>query len=506
GQETEVLNDDIFTKRQKLDDFTKKLIVAETGTEDDLLITSSLQNLASDNRRQVPTIVVVGAKGAGKTYTFIQLVRLKTWNAFIHKAGVLNSRVAVQIINIPKSDRHKTNELSTGSPRNANFDAVIFPVLTSRNLGMQAEQLIKEARQEALSNLNSGVAISSIKPYDATEIRDVILDRLADNLHVGQWRQIWLNMIAWSIGFRINDDEAGIGLAKHLQEIGKRVVCVFDGLEDLFPEFSDASSQEQVALRALLQEVPDWLNQQPGKPVGIVVFVRQDMVSAAIQQNVSQFLARYAAYDLKWNREEVLRLVAWTAGKAKVLSEDFASADLQKLEEQDIIGKLYPLWGKKLGRENSREGRAAEWVIAALSDYKGQIQARDLVRLLNLASHNSLSDKQWTDRLLTPTAVRDSLRGCSEEKIKEIEAENTPLRGIFRKMREHSPKSSIPFRQEEMELTGDDIKVLEDNGVLLRDGDTYYMPEIFRIGLGFDLKSGARPRVLSMANRATRRK
>ena len=338
-------------RRQKLDDFTAKLIVAETGTQDDLLITSSLQNLASDNRRQVPTVVVVGAKGAGKTYTFIQLV----------------------------------------------------------------------------------------------------------------------------------------------------------GLEDLFPEFSNASSQEQVALRALLQEVPDWLNQQPGKPVGIVVFVRRDIVSAAIKQNVAQFLARYDAYALKWNREEALRLVAWTAAKAGVL-EGLPLADLQEMDEQKIIESLYPLWGKKLGRENSREGRSAEWVVAALSDYKRQIQARDLVRLLNLASHKSLSDQLWTDRLLTPSAVRDSLDACSQMKIEEIEAENAPLEAIFRKMREYSTDRQIPFQQEDMKLTSEEIKALEDNGVLLRDPDGCYMPEIFRRGLAFELKSGVRPRVLSMAYRAARRK
>jgi hypothetical protein len=437
-----------------------------------MLITSSLQNLASDNRRQVPTVVVVGAKGAGKTYTFIQLVRLETWNAFINVAG----------------------------ESSAAFNAIIFPVLASINLLPPATQLIEKAQANALSALG----FTTSMPF--TEIRDVVRENLTRSLHEGEWRQVWLDIIAWRIGYRVKESGAGLGLAKYLQEAGKRIVCVFDGLEDLFPNFSKESSQEQVALKALLQEVPDWLNQQPGKPVGIVVFVREDIVSTTIKRNVAQFLARYAAYALKWNREEALRLVAWTAGKAGVLSEDFASADLQKLEEQDIIGRLYPLWGKKLGRENSREGRAAEWVIAALSDYKGQVQARDLVRLLSLASHNSLSDKQWTDRLLTPTAVRDSLRGCSKEKIQEIEAENTPLKVIFRKMREYAQKSSIPFRQEEMELTGDDIKALEDNGVLLRDGDTYYMPEIFRIGLGFDLKSGARPRVLSMAYRATRRK
>ncbi len=91
-------------------------------------------------------------------------------------------------------------------------------------------------------------------------------------------------------------------------------------------------------------------------------------------------------------------------------------------------------------------------------------------------------------------------------KIEEIEAENAPLEAIFRKMREYSTDRQIPFQQEDMKLTSEEIKALEDNGVLLRDPDGCYMPEIFRRGLAFELKSGVRPRVLSMAYRAARRK
>ena len=56
---------------------------------------------------------------------------------------------------------------------------------------------------------------------------------------------------------------------------------------------------------------------------------------------------------------------------------------------------------------NSREGRSAEWVIAALSDLKGQIQARDLVRLLSLAANNSMNDKRWNDRCACSDRYQD---------------------------------------------------------------------------------------------------
>lgn len=486
-------DEDISAKRKRLERLTEKLIYAETSSEDDWLITSSLQKLASDNRRQVPSVVVVGAKGAGKTFTFLQLVRLKTWDTFVHKVEELTIRTATRGSNNLFTPTSK--ETAVTYQTHIPFEATIFPVLASIHL-TDAKELVKLTQEAARSTLGFSVSMSS------DEVRKIILDNLKDNLHEIEWREKWLNIIAWSLGFRVKDENAGVELAKHLRAEGQRVVCLFDGLEDLFPSFSTERSQ-QIALRALLQEVPDWLNQQPGKPLGIVAFVREDMISTTIKQNAGQFLARYSNYALKWSREEALRLVAWTAIEASVLGE-LSVATLQDMDELHIIESLYPLWGRKLGKENSREGRSAEWVISALSDYKGQIQARDLMRMLNQAAHKSISDHQWTDRILTPNSIRRALRNCSEKKIEEIKVENPSLKEIFNKMESHQGNRSIPFKQEELELTTEDIRILEYNGVLGRENDDYYMPEIFRYGLGFEVKS--RPNILGMPYRLGRRK
>jgi hypothetical protein len=63
---------------------------------------------------------------------------------------------------------------------------------------------------------------------------------------------------------------------------------------------------------------------------------------------------------------------------------------------------------------------------------------------------------------------------------------------------------TIPLSPLETGLSPEEIKILEDNGVLTPDNDLYYMPEIFRTGLSFTLKSGARPRVLALAARMAR--
>jgi hypothetical protein len=118
-------------------------------------------------------------------------------------------------------------------------------------------------------------------------------------------------------------------------------------------------------------------------------------------------------------------------------------------------------------------------VIAALSDLKEQIQARDLVRFL--------------------------VGRCSVKKIEEIGQENAELSRIFTKLRSlPEPDRQIPFTRDQVKLEIADLKSLEDNGAIVREGEDYYMPEIFRVGLGFRLPRGARPRVMTLA-RGTKR-
>ena len=59
-------------------------------------------------------------------------------------------------------------------------------------------------------------------------------------------------------------------------------------------------------------------------------------------------------------------------------------------------------WGEKMGTERSREARSRGWFMAALSDFNGNIQARDIVRFLEESARGSVEDARWADRLLVP--------------------------------------------------------------------------------------------------------
>jgi hypothetical protein len=231
----------------------------------------------------------------------------------------------------------------------------------------------------------------------------------------------------------------------------------------------------------------------------MLIFVRRDLVAAAVKQNSAQLMARYEPYALKWNSTEALRLVAWVASKAGVLPT-LRIEEIPDLQQDELTEQLLPLWGRKLGSDRSREGRSAEWVLAALSDFRGQIQARDIVRLIKIAAATSVGATAWTDRLLVPQAIRDAVAECSTEKIREISEENVQLKRIFEQLRLVPDESrSIPFTSEQVGLDAQDLLLLETNGVLVSYEREYFMPEIFRRGLDFRLPQGARPRVLALA-------
>ncbi len=458
-------------RRTRLRDRAKALIYAEAGGGEGFLPTTSLRNLAAEHQNRVPVVVMVGAKGAGKTYTFLQLARLKTWDAFVQQATDAGASHAGGLSQTP-----------------------VFPLLLPQSLNDGTEHLLRDIRAAV-----AGTVLHTT-PQAPSEARARIRKWLNEDLDQTQWRQCWLNLFAWSLGFRVGDDEAAAHLFRFLRETGQQLILLMDGLEDLLQDIADDARQQQ-ALRALLQEVPERLRQEPGRPLGMVLFVRRDLILSAVRQNSGQFLQRYDPYELRWNREEALRLVLWIA--EHVDGPRVSPAELAGLNEEALAERLIPLWGRKLGGENSREARAADWVLSALSDLRGQIQARDLVRLLHLAAGHSVQDRGWGDRVLTPQAIRNALPECSKEKISEVRQEHAALGEVLQRL-ERAPKAqrTAPFAPEDLKLSHQDLELLTLNGVVLRDGDRYYLAEIYRPGLDFALPGRGRARVMWLARRA----
>src|SRR5207249_402153 len=118
----------------------------------------------------VPVAVVMGSKGAGKTYTYLQIVRSKIWSEFVRQAsGVAGGQDW----------------------------GLIWPLLESKNLRQSATSIVAECRQKAAQ------AIDLMPPSGTTAVADSINESLRHrNADETWWRHRWFRIFAQSLGVR----------------------------------------------------------------------------------------------------------------------------------------------------------------------------------------------------------------------------------------------------------------------------------------------------------------
>lgn len=432
--------DEIITleqRRIRMHSVLPNLVFAEKDSPPDSFYRSeSIRNLALRHQTRLPNVVVVGAKGSGKTFLFRQIRRAAHWQNFVHQAG--GGGVNAELIS-------------------AQIRAVTFPE------NVEQKDLIWEA---------------SIKPH--------LIKKLETTHNETAWRNIWLDVIAWTGGHQEGIEGVWTSFLREMAQTHENCVFLFDGLEDLFDRY-DTHDAQKTALRALLRDVPSYLSVLPNNSVGFIAFIRRDIVEQIISQNSGQFLDRYKEYRLLWDRTEALRLVAWILDHYNILKIELE--DLTTASEQQLIKALYPLWGLKLGSNKSREVRSFKSVLSTLANYNGEIQSRDMVRLLSEAIQiEKQNDGRYSDRILGPRAIKKAFREVGREKVSEVisENQNNAFGKALLELRQKANILKLPA--EKLPLSGETTENLIDNGVLIRHNGRYYMSELFR--LGFDVRSG----------------
>lgn len=412
------------------------------------LVTEPLRRLLGDHRTEPPLVVVAGAKGAGKTFLHSKACAARRWDVFAEKSAVEGVQLELPVVPVLESQNLDYGELTPQQLRDE----------FARDSGVSAEAESSEQIQDRLKR-----ALHELEPAD----------------ELG-WRDVWLRTLAAAAGVPNSDGD----VQRSLTELGKsaRAVFVIDGLEDLFQRL-DAENQK-VALRVLLTDVLAWLRALRGRPFGLIVFVRQDLVTRSVPQNSGQLLDRYRRYALEWNEEEALRLALWVASHAKALPQEVIDARITELSSDEIVVELIQLWGWKMGTEKSKEARSHLWVPAALGDFNRQVQARDVVVFLAEAAESSLQSK-WIDRVLAPAAMRKALLGCSRNKIESIRHENQAVGELLAKLQAAGPVK-VPFELARVGLSKEDADFLVTSGVFGREKDgRYSVAEIYRHALGF---------------------
>ena len=462
AQEAEILQRD----RGRLAEFTDRLLSSpEHALEySDLRRTPALINLAAAHRTELPVETVTGAVGSGMVFSYLTLCRSRSWKRLAAEVGADSVEV----------------------------DAPILPVLASRHLPLDVKTMVEEARAAA--------AHPSAGATPGPDLRTAVAEALRREHTDAEWLRIWLSCLARAAGrtaFPDMAEEVLIDLATK-----RRLVFVLHGLDDLFPDPHQDARQQQ-ALRVLLVDCRDWLRRLRGRPLGLVAFVRRDLVWRALSRDADRFLAEHRKYALVWGREEALRLTAWVADRAKALPYP-RGKKLLSASESELSEHLIGLWGEQLGPPGSKEARSQEWFLAALTDFTNQIQPQDVLRFLTEAARVSKADPGEWKRLLTPAAMRGALLACSRAKVDSVTRAIPDVGEVLARLaRLDEDRRSVPFTPEAVGLTFDEVELLTETGIIAQVKGEYWMPDIYRSALG--LTASRRPPLLSIAKEARRR-
>ncbi len=458
----QLTRDDVI---KRIHSFAEKQITAEGNGALKVLMTDPVQNLIRKYKNSIPNTVIMGAKGSGKTFLYREILRNQFWEKFI--------------INMDKQNSGGT-EMYPSS-------VLTVPLLASGNAGEFYEIL-----ENTIQNYNRFYLKGKIQNSVYLDNRDVLLQHIRKEYDPLQWKDIWREMILNSMGGSYQSLEE---LEEDLSSQGLKVVFMIDGLEEIFSQ-TVTSKTEKNAVVSLCR---DMLNEIKIKyqNFGLMVFLRKDMARDAITINFEQFNSLYHSLELRWSSTEALRLAVWLVDQAV---PDFykEEAAIEMAPREVIVRTLHKLWGVKLGKPTSNEANSSRWILAALSDFNGQLQARDIIRFLEKSTVNMGKDI-YHDRYLMPVEIKKAVSDCSVEKISEIRQEIKALEPILDKL-ENAPaeKKILPFHNDTFHLSQTEEKVMKQEGYLRVENDKYYLPEIIRHALKFRYERGSRPKVLSL--------
>lgn len=464
-EEAALPSEDVREALSRLHEIASMEITAEGNASSNMMATSSIREIVRDFKDATPQLVVMGAKGSGKTYIYKQLLSRITWENFVCSVD--------------------------GQEEQTEKGTLILPFLCSLNM-----RVLDPMTKECIKNCNDKLDEIHIR-MDAINNNynqlAAYADRKASKIEwMERWQQTMLDMLG-------SEHSSMSDLDQYLERKKKKILFLVDGLEDLFMDLQIQGKENwQYALKALCQNVVNSLRNLPYGNIGILIFIRKDMAEEAIGINFDQFQNQYHKYELKWSPTEALRLALWIAQKANIaLGEDI---DILKSSREALEGRLERLWGKKLGKRDSREANSARWIIAALSDFSNQLQARDIVRFLQFStSIVSEGNLPYGDRYIMPMQIRNAIPDCSKEKYKEIKTEMKTIYHILKKFEDFPEEDKeLPLALDKLSLKGEEIARLENQGYFMMSDKKYYFPEIIRFALGFKYKKGARPRVLSL--------
>lgn len=457
--------------RRALHEICENSVTAEGGDISDMLATRAVLQLGNFTQ-EVPRINILGAKGSGKTYLYTQMLKAQTWERFL------------KVIGKGVRDDERT---------------LMCPVLCSEDRGgIRIRDILTRCRERCGAEIPQMKIEPDFLTKNSLQIREAIKQQLSEL----EWQEFWQNMILGMFGGLAKWEE----LQAILDEQNRKIIFLFDGLENVFENFEKDSS-EKCGIRTLCRGIVNLLSELYVSNIGIIVFMRKDIAELSINTNYEQFRNQYVQYELNWTQKDALQLalkLAERAGKVSEIKWRSSSIPVEDAGRDIIEEELTAVWGTKMGTDSSRQADATRWVLASLSDFNGQLQARDIVRFLAYASKYELSTSKkttgYTDRFLTPDDMKQAIRECSREKFLEVENEIHQLKSSFQKLQSMEQKDKyVPLPDEVLEKLGvEDKRNMERFGYLKEADGEYYISESIRYALGYNKSKRGGTKLVSL--------
>lgn len=244
--------------------FAKKQITAEGNAAFNVLMTEPIHNLIKKYRLSIPNTVIMGAKGAGKAFLYREILRNKSWEKFI--------------LRVDKKEGEEEITRTLTVPLFASGNAVGF----------------QEIMQETILNYNKHNLKGKLYSSVWLDNNDKIVEFTRNSYDKLDWKDIWKSIILASLNKAYRSFEE---LDSDLEKEKLRVVFLIDGLEEIFQQ-TIVSETEQNAIVALCRDTINEIKIKY-KNLGLMIFLRKDMVRDSIAVNFEQFNSLYHSVELR---------------------------------------------------------------------------------------------------------------------------------------------------------------------------------------------------------------
>jgi len=221
--------------------------------------------MASNFQNKLPVVISIGVNVAGKTFSYIQLSRLQSWENLLNKIN-------------PQNQKNPSKNLS-----------LMFPLMQSQNLEGKFKNILEQAQQNVNNALNHNCQFS------ISDLKDRITQSLSNqDWNEVNWAKFWVKEFSRVLGYNQENYQLN-KLDEYLKQKNSKIIFLIDGLENIFPDLAYDNLQ-QTALKALIDNLPNKLSEIRQSNLGLIVFLRRDFLRYTITQNSQQFENLYKEY------------------------------------------------------------------------------------------------------------------------------------------------------------------------------------------------------------------